>query len=82
MPDAKRPLRIVPTPMVDDGSGYRRPARCPLCCELLTGGITVWDHLPSDPPDLRRVFHARCFLFYRATEGNAAGRSGRITPAY
>jgi len=65
MPNAERPLRIVPPPVVVEGSGERRPAKCPLCGLLLAGLPTLWAQLPTDPPDLRRSVHARCFHDYK-----------------
>jgi hypothetical protein len=60
MSHREAPPRIVPPVVVDDGAGYRRPAKCPLCnCGLEQGAIIYWS-LPSDPDGLRRCVHAFC----------------------
>ena len=61
MPNAERALRIVPSPVLKESDGTVRQTKCPLCEGLLGGLPTVWAHLPTDPADLRRSVHARCF---------------------
>jgi hypothetical protein len=65
MPNAKRPLRIVPAPVVTDRAGNRHLARCPLCRETLAGRPVAWTHLDRDPKGLRRCVHALCAHEYR-----------------
>lgn len=71
MPNAKRPPRIVPSPMVYEGGGFPRPGLCPLCGQPLTLRPAIYWPLPTDPPGVRRVVHELCVheygLFKRAT---------------
>lgn len=60
MPNAKRPPRIVPSPMVYEGGGDPKPGLCPLCGETLTLRPAIYWHLPTDPDGVRRAVHALC----------------------
>jgi hypothetical protein len=60
METAERTLGVVSLPgrpSCNDGSN---DARCVLCGDPLACAATGWLHAPGDPPDLRRVAHARC----------------------
>lgn len=80
MADAKRTLRIVPPPAVEDGGGYRRPAKCPMCGDLLAGLPVLWAHMETDPADLRRCVHARCLHDMQKFLQSLHRGAGRITP--
>lgn len=70
MPNAKRPLRAASTPLLDDGSGYRRRPSCALCGERIRCTTCIMVNMPGDPDDLVRPAHPKCgreyILFLRA----------------
>lgn len=58
--NAKRPLRIVPPVVDDDGQGYYAQSGCALCGGSLAGRTVMWYWVQGDPKDLRRCVHALC----------------------
>lgn len=65
MPNAKRPLRIVPRWYCEDGGGYSRPAKCAHCKAVIAKNDLVWGSAIGDPPGLKRPLHMRCEREYR-----------------